>query len=85
MPLTSAFRKDLGDLKSIAITNRDYVGAKTFIENLLLTPERYAEQEVILLRHALVHLESILTETGESEQIQINKVGRILNNDANTI
>lgn len=88
MPLTPDFRKDLVDLKKVVLQDRNFPAAKTLIESLLVTQSsKYTEEEVAIVRHALLHLDSIIAglTTVEEEQVQFGKLGRILNEDTEKV
>ena len=89
MPLTPAFRKDIGDIKTKVIQQRDFAGAITLIQNLLSQQQQnqtYTDEEISLLRHALVHLESIFVAgTQTIDSVQENKISRVLVQDADKI
>lgn len=88
MPLSPAFRKDIGDIKSTVIQDRNYAAAATLIENLLTqnsqTP-KYTVKEADVLRHALAHLKDMAAEpdAGYPETVQRLR-DRILDRDPDT-
>ena len=86
MPLSPAFRKDLGNLKKTVLQDRNFSQAKAIIEMLLTDQQQnqtYVQEEIDLLRHALLHLEAIITEPDQT--VQFGKLGRILNEDTEKV
>lgn len=88
MPLSPAFRKDIGDVKKIVLTDRNYPAAVTLIETLLAQHNqnpKYTEKEVGLLQHALAHLKDLAAfpETAYPEVLERIR-DRILDRDPDT-
>ena len=86
MPLSPALRKDIGNIRKTVLQDRNFSAAKTLIETLLADQKQtqtYTDEEIDLLNHALVHLESVLTEPDQA--VQFGKLGRILNEDTEKV
>lgn len=85
MPLSPALRKDIGNIRKTVLQDRNFSTAKTLIETLLADQKQtqtYTDEEIDLLNHALVHLDSIITQ---ADEVQFGKVGRILNEDTEKV
>lgn len=88
MPLSPAFRKDIGDIKTKVLDERDYSAAVTLIESLLAAynqnPTRYTLKEVDTLRHALAHLKAMVTDDVVYPETLTRLRDRILDRDPET-
>lgn len=88
MPLSPAFRKDLADFRKTALQDLNYSTAATLIQNALTQQQQnqtYTNEEILLLRHALVHLQAIIEGGAADQQVQLGKVSRVLNEDTDRL